>query len=234
MGKTIKEQLLELVDDEYQKFSSALIPTINNIVGVRLPELRKLAKNIAKSDWRIYLYHAENEFFEEIMLQGMVIGYVKTDIEEILPYISAFVPKIDNWSVCDSFCVGLKFTKSNKKQVWDFLQPYLSSDKEYEIRFGVVMLLNFYIEEEYIGQVLQRLDNVKHEGYYVKMAVAWAISNCYVKLPEPTMNYLTNNSLDDFTYNKALQKITESFRVDQDTKQIIRSMKRTPKPIKTE
>ncbi|MEC0092061.1 DNA alkylation repair protein [Paenibacillus macquariensis] len=226
METTIREQLVKLVDKEYQKFSSALIPNINNIIGIRLPELRKLAKNIAKGDWRSYLEHTECEYFEEIMLQGMVIGYAKADIEEILPYVAAFVPRIDNWSVCDSFCIGLKFTKSNMKQVWEFLQPYLSSDKEYEIRFGVVMLLNFYIEEEYIEQVLLRLDNIEHEGYYVKMAVAWAISICYIKLPESTIIYLASNSLDDFTYNKALQKITESFRVDQDAKQIMRSMKR--------
>ncbi|MCD9023894.1 DNA alkylation repair protein [Cohnella silvisoli] len=226
MDKTIKEQLFELADEQYQKFSAALIPNINNVLGVRLPELRKLAQKIAKSDWRTYLEQAESEYFEEIMLQGMVIGYVKTDIEEILRYVAHFVPKIDNWSVCDSFCIGLKFTKTNMKQVWDFLQPYLLSTKEYDIRFGVVMLLDFYIEEEYISRVLELLDSAKHGGYYVKMSVAWAVSICCVKLPEPTMTYLTSNSLDDFTYNKALQKITESFRVDPETKKLIRGMKR--------
>jgi 3-methyladenine DNA glycosylase AlkD len=223
---TIREQLFELADVEYQKFSAALIPNIHNILGVRLPELRKLAKKIAKDDWRTYLQHTESDYFEEIMLQGMVIGYVKTNVEEILHYVAAFVPKIDNWSVCDSFCIGLKFTKTNRKHVWDFLQPYLSSKSAYEIRFGVVMLLDFYIEEEYISRVLQLLDNAERQDYYVKMAVAWAISVCYVKLPEPTMKYLENNSLDEFTYNKALQKITESFRVDQETKNRIRGMKR--------
>jgi 3-methyladenine DNA glycosylase AlkD len=224
--KTIKEQLIEMADMEYRKFTAALIPNINNVVGVRLPELRKLARIIAMGDWRTYLEHAESEYFEEIMLQGMVIGYVKTDIEEILRYVTDFVPKIDNWSVCDSFCTGLKITNTNKERVWDFVQSYLSANNEYDIRFGVVMLLDFYIEDQYISRVLQLLDNAKHEGYYVKMAVAWAISICYVKLPEPTMQYLQNNSLDDFTYNKALQKITESFRVDQETKKWIRSMKR--------
>lgn len=226
MEKTIKEQLFAMADEEYRKFSVALIPNINNIVGVRLPELRKLARTLAKDDWRSYLEHAESEYFEEIMLQGMVIGYVKTDVEEILRYVADFVPMIDNWSVCDSFCTGLKFTNTNKERVWDFLQPYLLSNHEYDIRFGVVMLLDFYIEEAYISRVLQLLDNAKHEGYYVKMAVAWAISICYVKLPEPSMQYLENNSLDFFTYNKALQKITESYRVDQETKKKIRSMKR--------
>ena len=226
MEKTIKQQLLELADEEYQQFSSALIPNISHVLGVRLPELRKLAKKIAREDWKAYIQQAESEYFEEIMLQGMVIGYVKTDIDEILRYVADFVPKIDNWSVCDSFCTGLKFTKTNMKKVWDFLQPYLVSTEEYEIRFGVVMLLDFYLEEAYLTQVLLLLDNIKHEGYYAKMAVAWAISICYVKFPLPTMTYLKDNSLDDFTFNKALQKITESYRVDLETKKGIRSMKR--------
>ncbi|GMG76782.1 DNA alkylation repair protein [Priestia megaterium] len=226
MENIIRKQIFEHIDTDYQKFSAALIPNINNVLGVRLPELRKIAKKIVKGDWRTYLETAKDEYFEEIMLQGMVIGYVKTDIEELLLYVASFVPKIDNWSVCDSFCTGLKCAKENKERVWEFLQPYLSSKKEYEIRFGVVMLLNFYIETEYIERVLNLLDRVKHEGFYAKMAVAWAVSICYVKLPDSTMEYLRNNTLDDFTYNKALQKITESNRVDKETKSLIRSMKR--------
>ncbi|MCG7337621.1 DNA alkylation repair protein [Sporosarcina sp. ACRSM] len=226
MENNYRQQIFELIDEDYQKFASKLIPTIDNVLGVRLPALRKIAKEIAKSDWRTYLETTESEYFEDVMLQGMVLGYVKADIEEILSYITAFVPKIDNWSVCDSFCIGLKFTKVNQERVWEYLQPYLSSEKEYEIRFGVVMLLNYYIDDAYIDKVLQSLDRIKHEGYYVKMAVAWAISICYVKLPELTMSYLNKNTLDDFTYNKALQKITESYRVDKETKEQIRSMKR--------
>jgi 3-methyladenine DNA glycosylase AlkD len=225
MHKAIREQLFELAEENYQKFSSALLPNINNILGVRLPTLRKLAKVIAKDDWRRFISMADSDYFEEVMLQGMVIGYAKADIEEILQYATDFIPKIDNWSVCDSFCNGLKFTKNNMESVWDFIQPYLSSKKEYEVRFAVVMLLNFYIDEEYIDNVLKLLDNVKHDGYYVKMAVAWAVSICYVKFPEPTMKYLKNNSLEAFTYNKSLQKITESLQVDKQAKIIIKSMK---------
>lgn len=229
MDKTIKEQLVELADADYQKFSAALLPTIDNVIGVRLPELRKLAKTIAKRDWRAYLEHAESDYFEEVMLQGMVLGYVKADLEEILHYITDFIPKIDNWSVCDSFCTGLKFTLKNKEQMWDFIVPYLLSEKEYEIRFAVVMMLNFFIEGAYINRILQLLDKVRHEGYYVKMAVSWALSMCYVKMPAATIDYLRTNTLDDFTYNKALQKITESYRVDPETKKMIRGMKRNRK-----
>ncbi|MFF2017432.1 DNA alkylation repair protein [Paenibacillus sp. NPDC058177] len=230
MDKTIREQLLLLTDADYQKFSAGLIPNVSNILGVRLPELRKLAKGIARGEWRAYLEQADSEYFEEIMLLGMVIGYASSiknaDIEEILKYIAAFVPKIDNWSVCDSFCIGLKFTSRHRDRVWDFLQTYLASDQEYEIRFAVVMLLNFYVEADDMDRVLAKLDVIKHEGYYVKMAVAWALSVCYVKHPERVMKYLKHNLLDDFTFNKTLQKITESYRVSSEDKQIIRSMKR--------
>ncbi|WP_141500048.1 DNA alkylation repair protein [Paenibacillus luteus] len=229
MEQSIKEQLLGMAETDFQKFTAALIPNIDNVLGVRLPLLRKLAKVIAKGDWRTYLANAENDYFEEVMLQGMVIGTVDAEIEEMLRHVAAFVPKINNWSVCDSFCIGLKFTINHKETVWEFLQPYLASDLEYEIRFGVVMLLDFYIEEPYIDWVLRLLDQTKRETYYVQMALAWALSICYIKLPGPTLAYLENNSLDDFTYNKALQKITESYRVDQAAKQMIRGMKRKTK-----
>lgn len=226
MIKIIKEQIFELADEEYQKFSSRLLPNIDNIIGVRLPALRKIAKTIAKEDWHEFLEAAHNEYFEGVMLQGMVLGYVKAPIEEILQYAAHFIRKINNWSVCDSFCIGLKFTKDNMSRVWNFIQPFLVSKEEYEVRFGVVMLLDFYVNEEYIDEILKLLDDIKHEGYYAKMAVAWLASICYVKFPERTMKYLKNNSLDDFTYNKSLQKITESLQVDKETKALIRSMKR--------
>lgn len=195
-------------------------------MGVRLPLLRKLAKRISKGDWKKYLKTAECEYYEEIMLHGMVIGSIKADIEDVLGHAANFIPKIDNWAVCDSFCGGLKITNNNKERVWEFIQNYLHSNEEFEIRFAVVMILDYYIDKDHLDQVLHILDEVRHDGYYVKMAVAWAVSICFVKFPEKTMEYLKDNNLDDFSYNKSRQKITESLRVDKETKQIIRSMKR--------
>lgn len=160
------------------------------------------------------------------MVHGMVIGYLKSDIEDVLRHVTEFVPRIDNWSVCDSFCSGLKITLKHKDRMWLFLQPYSHSSEEYDVRFAVVMMLNYYMEDHYLSEVLERLDRIRHEGYYVKMAVAWAISICYIKSPVPTMAYLQANTLDRETFNKALQKITESYRVDPETKRLIRSMKR--------
>lgn len=232
MDEVIRNQLFELADEKYQKFSSSLLPNVKNIIGVRLPKLRKIAKIIAKGDWREFLKSDDSEYFEEGMLKGMVIGYASADVEEILQYAADFIPKIDNWSVCDSFCSSLKIAKNNQERVFEFIKFFIYSEKEYEIRFGIVMLLNYYINEKYLDEVLNLLDYIKHEGYYVKMAVAWAVSMCYVKYTDKTMQYLNNNTLDDFTYNKALQKITESLKVDKDEKQLIRSMKRSEKRVK--
>ncbi len=221
----IREKLFRLADENYKKFQTSLCPNTNNIIGVRVPILRNLAKEIAKSDWKEYLKNAQSSYYEEIMLQGLVIGYAKMDLEDRLEYIKKFVPKIDNWAICDVTCSELKFAKKYLKEVWNFLQKYLSSDKEFEIRFGVVMLLDYYVNKDYLQDIFEILNKIQHNGYYVKMAVAWAVSACYIKYPKETMKFLKKNKLDKFTYNKSLQKIIESYRVSYEDKEIIRKMK---------
>ena len=156
----------------------------------------------------------------------MVLGLWKTDIEKFTKYLERFIPKINSWAVCDVSVAGFKITKKNMKYMWDFVQKYLKSNKEFELRFAIVMLLDFYIKEEYIDQVLEILNNIKHNGYYVKMAVAWVLQVAFVKYPDKTMKLLKNNKIDDWTYNKTLQKIIESYRIDEQTKKEIRKMKR--------
>lgn len=227
----IREEILAMADGQYREFQRKLLPEVKNYVGVRLPALRKLAKRIAKEDSAGYLEtvfcrEPEKELFEEIMLQGMVIGYMEDSIADIFSYTEKFLPKIDNWSVCDSFCSGFKHALDYQEQVFGWLGQFFVSDREFTVRFALVMLLNYYVDEGYIGQLFPIFDSVKHEGYYVKMAVAWAISICYAKYPEKCMRYLKENRLDDFTYNKALQKIIESRCVPAQEKEAIRGMKR--------
>ena len=222
----LRDRLFELSEEKYKKFHSGLCPNTENIIGVRLPKLRQIAKEIAKGEWKNFLDSSKEDYYEEILIKGLVIAYAKCDAEERLKYIEIFVPKIDNWAICDSFCNSLKFTNKNKSLVWNFIQPYLKSTEEFEIRFAVVMMLNYYITEEYIDTVLECLNKIHHDGYYVKMAVAWAFSICFIHFKYKTMEFLKNNDLDDFTYNKSLQKICESLRIDKDTKTLIKSMKR--------
>ena len=129
----LKDKLFELSDEKYKKFHSGLCPNTDNIIGVRLPKLREIAKEIAKGDWRYFLATSSNDYYEEGMINGLVIAYSKCDVDEKLNYIESFVPKIDNWAICDSFCNSLKFVNKNKEKVWEFIQPYLKSNKEFEI-----------------------------------------------------------------------------------------------------
>lgn len=276
--ENIREQLLVLAEPQYRAFSAKLLPGTEYILGVRLPVLRKMAQELVKSrkdsqedlreteNWKMYLEeigqsYQEKEvlYFEEIMLSGMIIGFLKamqdqemlrekdnitkrnektrnnkvhlkTDevlLSEILDWITWFVPMIDNWSVCDSFCAGLKIAKKKKEEMWEFLMPYLHSEREYDLRFVIVMWTHYYIEENYVDRVIYHIDKIHHEGYYVKMAAAWCLSICYVKFPEKTLSYLKgDNYLDDFTYNKTIQKITESLKVSKEEKINLRAMKR--------
>lgn len=226
MREKIRKELEIIAEENYRIFAAKLIPNIDNLLGVRLPKLRKIAKKTVQLDYEYYLAMDNHLYFEEVMLQGMIIGEIKLPWTERSRYVKQFISKIDNWSVCDSFCCGLKFEVSEKELVWQFLQPYFASDKPYDIRFAVVMLLFYFVDDEYAQKAFTLFDQIKNDNYYVKMAVAWAISIYFRELPTLTMSYLQKNQLDDWIYNKALQKITESLKVDSSTKIIIRSMKR--------
>lgn len=228
----VRGKILSMADEPYREFQARLLPEVKNYAGVRLPALRKLAKEIAKEDGAGYLDEAlgrepEKELFEEIMLQGMVIGYMKGDISDIFSYTERFLPKINNWSVCDSFCSGYKHAVKEQERVWEWLEQFLVSDREFTVRFALVLLLNYYVEDAYLDRLFFIFDHVRHEGYYVKMAAAWAVSICYIRYPEETMGYLRKSRLDHFTYNKALQKITESRCITARQRETIRGMKRT-------
>lgn len=228
MKEEIKSKLMDVSDKKYKEFHSGLCPGTDNIIGIRVPVLRNYAKELIKEyTLKELLENIDNEYYEEIMLQGMLIGLdKKQDINIIFDYIKEFVPKIDNWAVCDTFCAGLKITKKYKKEMWDFIQSYLKSDKEFEIRFAVVMILNYYIDEEYIEKDLQIFDNIKNQEYYVQMAVAWAISVCLIKFYDKTLKYLDICNLDKFTYNKSLQKAIESYRITAEQKDYLRTLKK--------
>ena len=219
-GLTIKEHLLHLAEHGNKSFAESLNPGVEHVLGIRVPDLRKLALRIAKDDWEVYLDSADTYYMEERILHGMIIGYVKNmTLEDRLSEIEKFLPLINSWSVCDTFCSTLKLADRYQSEVWNFILPHFHSDKEYTVRFAVVMALSYYVNSEYVDKVLSCLNDIHHDAYYVKMAIAWAVSVCYVKYPVETEIFLKNNLLDDFTQNKALQKIRESFRVSSSEKE---------------
>lgn len=229
-GLTIKEHLLQLAERGNKKFTESLNPGVEHVLGIRVPDLRKLAARIAKDGWEAYLDTADTYYMEERMLQGMVLGCIRpdADIEVYLHRVTCFVWNINSWSVCDTFKFGggKRFIEANKDRLWEYLKTWMRAEGEYEIRFGVVMAMQYFIDEEHIEELFSLYNAIRHEGYYVRMGVAWALSVCFVRFPERTLAYLKQNTLDNFTYNKALQKIIESYRVDAGTKDVIRAMKR--------
>lgn len=140
MIKDIRERLATMSESEYQEFSSGLIPGVKNMLGIRLPELRKIAKEVAKSDWKKAISE-EDIYFEERMLRGMILSYASMDIDEILPYITEFIPLVDNWSVCDSVFMGMNIFQKDREYTWNYIQPYLQSDKEFEVRVALIIMM---------------------------------------------------------------------------------------------
>lgn len=216
--QTLITQLKGLADEKYSKFHSNLVPGVREekkVLGISVPKLRAVAKELVKNcdDIDGYLLYSTGRYYEELMLKGIVIGYVKCSWKKRLEYIKDFVPQISDWAVCDIFCGGIKPPKEEIVSFRKFVATYLESDKEFEIRFAVVILLQKYICEEYITSTLQALKNIGDNRYYVQMAVAWAISVCYVKFPERTLELFKEKSLAKEVHNKAIQKCRESRRV---------------------
>ncbi len=163
---------------------------------------------------------------EETLIQGFIIGLAKIDNKIRFELIKSFIPKITNWYICDSFCSSLKFTQKNKPEVWKFLQKYTKSKKEFEIRFALVMMLGYFIEKEYLNEIFKILNNFSHEKYYAKMGAAWLISICFIKYPRKTEEFLKTTKIDNETFNKAIQKISDSYRVEKSKKQYLKTLKR--------
>lgn len=229
----IKMRLEQIAEEDYKKFNENLLPGTEHVLGVRMPKLRALAKEVAKEDFRTYLDEAHEKisadkgsYHEEIMLEGLVIAYAKMELEERFFYLDRFVPKIHNWAVCDCCSNTYKFMEKYQEESFAYIDKYLHSQREYELRFGIVSLLDHFMNDTYIDQVLAICECTRHEGYYVKMAVAWTLSICYVKYPAKTRMLLEKNTMDDFTHNKTIQKIRESYRVSKEEKEGLKNLKR--------
>lgn len=221
---TLREQLLELTEPKYMKFTSALMPGVETCWAYACPYCAASPKEIAAGDWRAYLAEAEISVSKRRCCRGWMIGYAGANPPKSSHTWPALLPKIDNWAVCDCFCWRLR--AAERQPMWEFIQPYFHAQAEYDVRFAVVMGLGNFVDEQHLEAFLRQLDGIRHEAYYARMAVAWAVSVCYVKFPQRTHAWLGSCSLDDWTYNKSLQKIIESYRVSDAAKQEIRAMKR--------
>ena len=223
-----RKRLFALRDEKYAVFHASLCPGTENILGVRMPALRQLARELAKGDWRSFLDAPAGDTYEEILLQGLVLAYANPDFPELRARMAAFVPCIQNWAVCDAFCSSVRVPPELAEPMWNFLQPYLASKAEFPLRFAIVMGRCHFITALHFPRLLEKLSVFHSERYYARMAAAWCLADCYIKYKAETEAFLQGCRLDDFTYRKALQKICESRRVSPEDKARIRAMGRTP------
>ena len=216
-------------DSKYREFHSSLVPDIKSggFIGIRMPFMRSLAREISKGNARQYLEISKTEFYEQRIISGIVTGLIKTeDFDDFLSLVNAFLPKINNWAVCDSFCSGLKEVKKYKRYFFEYLDKFLNSENEWCIRFAFVIMLDYYLEDEYIDEVLKRCDCIDSDKYYIFMAQAWLLATAYAKQREKTHRYFLDNSLNDVTFNKAIQKCVESRRITEDDKKYLKTLKK--------
>ena len=195
------------------------------MIGIKVPDLRKLAKDISKTDIYAFLEIVQDNTYEEIMLEGLVISYIK-DYDTFKKYLNQFIKKIDNWSICDVCISSMKIVKKHQDVFLNEIKKYLKSKDTFTVRVGVVSLLDHYIEDKYIDDIFLLIDSIDSEEYYVNMAIAWLVSVCFIKEREKTLNYLKDNHLNQFTYNKSIQKMIESFRVSNQDKIMLKNMKK--------
>ena len=212
------------VDLTYKNFHKKLIYTTKaDNLGVKSPVIKAIAKKFA-TDYKTALAFPD-DWYEVILIKGLVIGYSKTDYKSKVDMINNFVPLIDNWAVCDSFTANLKFIKNNKGEFLTEINKYLISGEEYKVRFALISLLSFYIEQEYIDYILVVIKNIKSDYYYINMAAAWLLSVCYVKFENETKALIESKELMPFIQNKGIQKICDSYRVTKEKKEYLKSYK---------
>ena len=225
--KTITDGLFALKDENYRRFHAKLIPDIpiDNIIGVRTPVLRKYAKEVAKlPETNIFLESLPHIYYEENNLHGALLSLLyPKDIIAFMEQLERFLPYVDNWATCDM--LSPKIFKKHLSYVYERVQKWLQSDAVYTIRFGIVTLLGFYLDDAFEPEMLQLVANVRSEEYYVNMAVAWDFSMALVKQYDATLPYIQNRVLEPWTHNKSIQKAIESRRIPQETKAYLRGLK---------
>lgn len=204
-------------EPEYAAFTKKGVSSQYPISGVRIPKLRKLAVQIKKGNYPAFLAVCDQSFFETVLLRGLVTAAIK-DLAELEDYFWDYVELVDDWCLCDTFCNSLKIVAKNAEHFLQIIKTLITTQQEFKVRIGLVLLLCYYVEAPYIEVILNYLRQIRSEAYYVQMAEAWLLCEVFVKFPQPAEKFLAEHVLSKFVQNKAISKIRDSYRVDPATK----------------
>ena len=222
------ERLEGMADEGYRELSRTVVPGVNApVLGVRVPCLRALAKEILRGDWRGFLEASRSgTLFELSMLHAIVLGGARCDFSERQALLTAFLPHVDNWDVCDTLCASYKPAAAEREALFDYLVECAASGHTYTKRFGLVMMMSRYRDEAHLDRVMDTYRRFSHPDYYARMAAAWGLATLYLSRPDDVLSILRGGALDEFTHNRTLQKLRESWRVSDEDKAMLKSLRR--------
>lgn len=221
----IQKRLFELQDLKYRDFQCKLMPTVapDTVIGVRTPELRKLAREFAKTpEAAEFIKILPHKYYEENNLHGFLIETIK-DYGQLIEATEAFLPYVDNWATCD--LMSPKVFKKHLPELYERIKVWLKSEHTYTVRFGIEMLMSFYLDGEFKEEYPELVAGVRSTEYYVNMMIAWYFATALAKQYEAVLPYIENQRLDKWTHNKAIQKAIESYRITDEQKAYLRSLK---------
>ena len=221
----IREELVRLQDLKYREMQVQIIPSVKpeSIIGVRTPELRKMAKKLAQSqEVGVFLEDLPHMYFEENQLHAFIISGMK-DYAECLSVLNRFLPYVDNWATCDQ--MSPRVFKKHRQELTESIREWICSADPYTIRFGIGMLMEHYLEEDFKPEYPKMVAAVRSEEYYVNMMIAWYFATALAKQYEAVLPFITEHRLDSWTHNKAIQKSIESYRITPEQKEYLKSLK---------
>ncbi|MGI5978515.1 MAG: DNA alkylation repair protein [Oscillospiraceae bacterium] len=223
--ENIQARLFALQDTKYRDFQCRLTPTITpeQMIGVRTPALRALARELRGTDTAAeFLRVLPHEYYDEYNLHGYLISEFK-DYEETLAAVNAFLPYVDNWATCD--LLSPKVFKKHRQELWDQIPEWLASSETFTVRFGIEMLMNHFLDEDFSAEVLERVAVLRSEEYYINMMIAWFFATALAKQWDASLPYVTQRRLDRWCHNKTIQKAVESYRITDEQKAYLKTLK---------
>ena len=221
----IREELVRLQDLKYREMQVQIIPSVKreSIIGVRTPELRKMAKELAQSqEVSAFLEDLPHMYFEENQLHAFIISGMK-DYAECLSVLNRFLPCVDNWATCDQ--MSPRVFKKHRQELTESIREWICSADPYTIRFGIGMLMEHYLDEDFKPEYPKMVAAVRSEEYYVNMMIAWYFATALAKQYGAVLPFITEHRLDSWTHNKAIQKSIESYRITPEQKEYLKSLK---------
>ena len=225
LEQKVQKQLMAMQDLKYRDFQCKLMPTVasDTVIGVRTPELRKFAKEFSKKpDVDEFLKILPHKYYEENNLHGFLIETIK-DYDRVITELDAFLPYVDNWATCD--LMRPKIFQKHLEELLGNIKEWINDDHTYTIRFGIEMLMSFYLDEQFCPEFLELVSYVQSEEYYVNMMVAWYFATALAKQYDDTLPYIEQHRLSKWTHNKAIQKAVESYRISDGQKTYLRTLK---------